>query len=89
MNLIRRSVAFPEDVYEALRLEAFSRRVSVNRLVVEKASGNKVALVGKSRLKEASQDWERLQAIGRKIKAKMGEIDAAGIIREERDRDNA
>ena len=84
MNLVRRSVAFPEDIYEALRLEAFSRRMSVNQLVVEKSGGIKV-----SRARDAARDWERLQAIGRKIKAKMGEVDAARIIREERDRDNA
>jgi len=84
MNLVRRSVAFPEDIYEALRLEAFSRRMSVNQLVVEKSSGIKV-----SRARDAVRDWEKLQAIGRKIKAEMGEVDVVKIIREERDRDNA
>ncbi|MEK9200440.1 MAG: hypothetical protein AAB909_00535 [Patescibacteria group bacterium] len=36
MNTVRRSTSFPTEVYEALRLEAFSRRMSVNQLVIEK-----------------------------------------------------
>ena len=46
MNLIRRSISFPEDIYEALRLEAFSRRMSVNQLISEKIRPHKKRLSG-------------------------------------------
>jgi len=36
MNLVRRSISLPEDIYESLRVEAFSRRISVNELMVDK-----------------------------------------------------
>lgn len=92
MGLIRRSVAFPEDVYEALRLEAFSRRMSVNQLVVDKVRP-KAKVSGKKGEREVerriARDLAFFKRLGDKIRREMGEVDIVKIIREERDRDNA
>lgn len=90
MNLIRRSVAFPEDIYEALRLEAFSRRISVNQLIVERAIPHlkKKANSKKDLEKKIDSDLAFFRRIGDDIKREMGEVDVAKIVREERDRDN-
>lgn len=82
MNLIRRSVSFREDEYEALRLEAFSRRVSVNQLITEKIRPNKKKLSIDEQLK---QDF----ALFDKIAAGSVKYDAVRAVREERDRDEA
>ncbi len=82
MNLIRRSISFPEDIYEALRLEAFSRRMSVNQLISEKIRPHKKRLSVEGQLK---RDF----ALFDKIAAGSVKYDAARAIREERDRDEA
>ncbi|MBI2008102.1 hypothetical protein HYS82_00395 [Candidatus Amesbacteria bacterium] len=91
MNLVRRSVAFPEDIYEALRLEAFSRRMSVNGLVLEKVRPKMKNVAANKKKVEAkiAADLAYFKKIGDKIKREMGEVDVAKMIREERDRDNA
>ena len=80
MNLIRRSVSFPEDVYESLRLEAFSRRVSVNQLITEKIRPKKKKL-------SVEEELKRDFALFDKIAAGSVEYDAVRAVREERDRD--
>lgn len=82
MNLVRRSISFPEDIYETLRLEAFARRVSVNQLVTEKIRPNKKKLSIDEQLKK---DFAFFDKIGRSGLA----IDAVAAVREDRDRDDA
>lgn len=75
-------MTFPEDIYEALRLEAFSRRVSVNQLITEKIRPNRKKLSMEEQLK---QDF----ALFDKIAAGSLKYDAVRAVREERDRDEA
>lgn len=81
MNLIRRSVSFPEDIYEALRLEAFSERTSFNKMLIDKI-GNKVKIASD---RKTNLDF----ALFDKIAATSIKYDAVKAIREERDRNEA
>lgn len=81
MNLIRRSVSFPEDIYEALRQEAFSGRTSFNKILIGKI-GNKVKRVSG---RKTNLDF----ALFDKIAATSIKYDAVKAIREERDRNEA
>lgn len=91
MHLVRRSVAFPEDIYEALRMEAFSRRMSVNGLVLEKVKPKmKVKAASKKSVEtRIDRDLAFFKNMGDKIRMEVGEVDIVKVIREERDRDNA
>ncbi len=88
MNLIRRSISFPEDVYEALRLEAFSRRVSVNQLIIEPLLQKEKIRPNKRKL-SAEEQLRRDFALFDKIAATSVRYDATRAVREERDRDEA
>lgn len=81
MNLIRRSVSFPEDIYETLRFEAFSERISFNKMLIEKVRNKiKVAPSSKTNLDFALFD---------KIASTSIKYDATKAVREERDRNEA
>ncbi len=81
MNLIRRSISFPEDVYEALRLESFSERISFNKLLIDKI----IKKVNKNSGRRAGLDF----ALFDKIAATSVKYDATRAVREERDRNEA
>lgn len=81
MNLVRRSISFPEDVYEDLRLEAFSERISFNKMLIGKISNKiKVAPGRKTNLDFVLFD---------KIASTSVRYDATKAVREERDRNEA
>ena len=81
MNLVRRSISFPEDVYEALRLQAFSQRTSFNKLLIDRV----VKKVNKKSGGRTDSDF----ALFDKIAATSVKYDAARAVREERDRNEA
>lgn len=78
MNLIRRSISFPEDVYETLRSEAFSERTSFNKILIDKI--NKKAK--RSFDRKTDSDFDLFD----RIAATSVEYDAVKAVREERDR---
>lgn len=81
MNLVRRSISFPEDVYEDLRLEAFSERTSFNKILIRKIGNKtKMALDRKINLDFSLFD---------KIASTSVKYDAVKAVREERDRGEA
>lgn len=81
MNLVRRSISFPEDVYESLRLEAFSERISFNKMLIDKISNRVKRVSGK----KTDSDF----ALFDKITATSVKYDATKAVREERDRNEA
>lgn len=81
MNLVRRSISFPEDVYEALRLEAFSERTSFNKLLINRI----IKKVNKNSSRRTDVDF----ALFDKIAATSVKYDAIRAVREERDRNEA
>lgn len=81
MNSIRRSISFPEDVYEALRLEAFSKRTSFNKLLIDRIVGK----VNKNSGGRTDLDF----ALFDKIAATSVKYEATRAVREERDRNEA
>lgn len=56
MNLVRRSISLPEDIYESLRIQAFSKRVSVNELMVDKFRSRSVLDSGDAVQKKLDDD---------------------------------
>jgi len=86
---VRRSVAFPEDLYEQLRAEAFHRRVSVNQLIMDRMRPVEKKVDEAEMKRLAREDLRFFRKMGEKIKREFGEVDVVKVIREERDRDNA
>lgn len=82
MNLVRRSISFPEDVYEVLRLEAFSERTSFNKLLIDR-------IVKKVNKKSSIRRTDLDFALFDKIAATSVKYDATRAVREERDRNEA
>lgn len=81
MNLVRRSISFPEDVYEALRLEAFSERTSFNKILIDKIDKK----VKQNSGRKTGLDF----ALFDKIASTSVRYDATKAVREERDRNEA
>jgi hypothetical protein len=80
MNLIRRSVSFPEDIYEALRLEAFSERTSFNKILIDKIDKK----IKRNSGRKTNLDF----ALFDKIASTSVKYDATKAVREERDRND-
>jgi len=71
-TMIRTSITFPADLYEALRLQAFSQRTSVSQLIREK-----VFTKAKKRIKQAKagQGIEALLELSKLTKGSDLEFD--------------
>lgn len=83
MDLIRRSVSLPEDVYESLRTEAFSKRISVNELMVAKFRGKSDDHSELTIQNKLDDDMSFFTDLSKKLGAKSN---GASIIRKMRDR---
>lgn len=87
MNTVRTTITLPEDMHRQLMLMAMNKKMSFNDVVKKKLMSREVS---EDELEEQiEKDLAELRRIGRKIKRKVGNVDVARIIREERDRDNA
>ena len=82
MNLIRRSVSLPEDIYEDLRIEAFSKRISVNELMVVKFRGKPTDRSDKSIQDRLDDDMTFFASLNKKFGDKRN---GASDIRKMRD----
>lgn len=79
--MIRATISFPQDMHEQLRQEAFSRKISLGGLVVEKIRPNINKLSVREKIKRDFALFDKIAASGISY-------DAAKALREERDRDN-
>lgn len=82
MNLIRRSISLPEDIYESLRIDAFSKRMSVNELMVDKFRSRPVLDSGDAVQKKLNDD---LLFFSKVSKGTNNDESGADIIRKMRD----
>lgn len=78
---VRATITFPYDLHEELRREAFQKRTSLSRVLIEKIKPVKKLSV-KEQLKRDFALFDKV--------AKSGiEFDAVAAVRKERDRDSA
>lgn len=89
MNIIRATLRLPEELHQELMLAAFNRKISFNDLVKQKLMMVDVKQTDDELNGEIEEELRFLNSIGRKIKAGIGVIDCAKLVREERDRNNA
>ncbi|MEK7524916.1 MAG: hypothetical protein AAB548_00915 [Patescibacteria group bacterium] len=82
MQTIRATITFPYDLHEELRQEAFQRRTSLSRVLIEKIKPNKRKVSVEEQLKK---DFALFDKVGRSGL----QIDLVKALREDRDRDNA
>lgn len=89
MNIVRATLRLPEELHQELMLAAFNRKISFNDLVKQKLIVADIEQTDDESNGEIEEDLLFLKSIGRKIKAEMGAVDCAKLVREERDRNNA
>lgn len=82
MQTIRATITFPYDLHEELRREAFQKRTSLSRILIEKIKPAKKKLSVEDQLK-------RDHALFAKVGESGLQIDLVKALREDRDRDNA
>ena len=82
MQTVRATITFPYDLHEELRREAFQKRISLSRVLIEKIKPAKKKLSMEEQLK---RDFTLFDKVGRSGL----QIDLVKALREDRDRDNA
>lgn len=82
MQSVRATITFPYYLHEELRREAFQKRTSLSRVLIEKIKPTKKKLSVAEQLKKDFALFDKVCQSGI-------EIDAVTAVREERDRDNA
>lgn len=82
MQTVRATITFPYDLHEELRQEAFRKRTSLSRVLIEKVRPAKKKVSVEEQLKK---DFALFDKVGRSGL----QIDLVKALREDRDRDNA
>lgn len=83
--MTRTTISLPTSVHEDLLLQAFREKKTLGEIVLKKMNMNKTA-----KKKDVDSEVKRIMAFFRKIAGEGVALeDAAKVVREERDRDNA